>query len=661
MFYVKLATQNIKKNRQAFMPFLLSMTFLGALNTLMLILANDQGLTKMHGAEALQQLFGFGAVVIIIFSVIFSIYTSSILDKQRKKELGLYNILGLGKRELARLTLVEMFFSFLITAVLGILSGIVFSRIAYLCLKKLLAIGTEFKFVIQPQTLFLVLGIIFLLFVFIYLLSLVSILRSDPIKFLQAAKEGEREPKAKWFVALLGFGALGWGYYLALTIESPVSAVIKFFWAVLLVIVGTYFLFTAGSIVILKLLRKNERYYYNNKHFIPLSGMIYRMKQNAVGLASICILSTMVLVTIGTTASLYFGEQDRIEQNFPRDVMITSVAKTDKLKQDAKAYAKKQGMTVTNVQQLKASEGLLFLREGQGQLKPVIRGSFSPNDADRAVNVVLMDLIDFNQVTGSSYRLEKASDILVYNNDKFSGKTLELGGEKLSIVKNLPRADELGNLGNGVTPAYLVVVRDQSVYDALVNKWYTTKDMENYRTPRYYLNFDIKGSTDKAKRLAFVRGLSRALAKDNSGYGIEFKDSYRQSLKIFDGGFFFIGIILGTAFLLATAMIIYYKQVSEGMDDHDRFVILQKVGMDRTEVKRVIHSQIMMVFIFPLAVAIMHVGFAFPLIKKMLILFGLNNWHLYLIVTLIVIAIFTLIYYLVYQLTARVYYRLIER
>ena len=263
MFYVKLATQNIKKNRQAFMPFLLSMTFLGALNTLMLILANDQGLTKMHGAEALQQLFGFGAVVIIIFSVIFSIYTSSILDKQRKKELGLYNILGLGKRELARLTLVEMFFSFLITAVLGILSGIVFSRIAYLCLKKLLAIGTEFKFVIQPQTLFLVLGIIFLLFVFIYLLSLVSILRSDPIKFLQAAKEGEREPKAKWFVALLGFGALGWGYYLALTIESPVSAVIKFFWAVLLVIVGTYFLFTAGSIVILKLLRKNERYYYS--------------------------------------------------------------------------------------------------------------------------------------------------------------------------------------------------------------------------------------------------------------------------------------------------------------------------------------------------------------------------------------------------------------
>ena len=659
MFYAKLALQNIKQNKQAFMPFLISMIFLGALNTLMLQLINESGIAKLPGGETYKSLFTFGAAIIIIFSVIFSIYTSSILNKQRKKELGLYNILGLGKRELVKLTFFEMLISFVITAVLGILSGVVFSRLSYLVLKKMIDFK-NFTLVFDLNTLILSVLVMGLLFVCVFIISLFSILKSDPIKFLQASKEGEREPKAKWLLALIGFISLGYGYYMSLTIKSPVTAVVQFFVAVLLVIVGTYLVFTAGSIVILKLLRKNERYYYNNKHFIPLSGMIYRMKQNAVGLASICILSTMVLVTIATTASLYFGKNDQVKQNYPYEMMITTTSEPQKLEDSIKTYAKEQNVKLTNFQNVKLSEELLFTRQKSGKLTVEDRGTYNIDNANSAVNVVLLTLDEYNKATKSKDILARSSDALVYTNDKFDQNTLKMTGANLNVTKQLTSLPKLGIVIDGVTPIYVVVVKDQAAYDSLVNKWYPRKEDADYKIERSHLNFDFN-LNGEAKRLNFIRGLSSYLARNNKGYYLDAKDSYRQSIQTFNGSFFFIGIVLGTAFLLATVMIIYCKQVSEGMDDRDRFVILQKVGMDKSEVKRVIHSQIMMVFIFPLAMAIIHIAFAFPLIKKLLLLFSLSNWHLYLLVTVIVILVFTVIYYLVYQLTARVYYRLIER
>ena len=663
MFFAKLAQQNIRKNKQAFVPFILSMIFLAALNTLMLLVANDPGLAKLRGAEAITQLFGFGSVVILIFSVIFATYTGNILNKQRKKEFGLYNVLGLGKRELYKLNFFENLFSLVVTLVAGLLTGVIFSRLAYLIIKKLLGVGNEFSFSIQPTILLSVVIIIVGLYFWLYLISVISIFKSDPIELLHAKQKGEKEPKANWLLAIVGVVALVWGYWIALTIQSPVSAIMNFFTAVLLVVVGTYLLFMAGSIVILKLLRKNEKYYYNVKHFIPVSGMIYRMKQNAVGLASICVLSTMVLVTVATTAGLFFGSNDQVNQNFPREIMISSGSPLNEVKKAATDYAAKENVKLTDLQEVKSTQPLLFTTENNG-LKVSNRIEFTTKKIGKAVDVILMSLADYQQATGSKLALKSKNDILLYTTDsKYQGQILNLSGTKFNVTEQLNEdaVSALGNLSTTPVPLYLVIVKDQSQIDSLLNKWYSTKEMVSYKDLAYQFNFNFS-LKNEAKRKAFIRGLSKALAASGqSGYVFETKDSYRESIKLFDGGFFFIGIILGTAFLLATALIIYYKQVSEGMDDREQFVILQKVGMDDQEVKRVIHSQIMMVFAFPLIVALIHVAFAFPLIKKMLILFGITNWQLFLLVTIVVALIFSILYYIVYQLTARVYYRLVER
>lgn len=662
MFYAKLAFQNIRKNKQAFVPFLLSMIFLTALNTLMLMVANDSGLAKLQGAGAITQLFGFGSVIVLIFSVVFATYTETILNKQRKNELGLYNVLGMGKRELYKLTFFEKVINLVTTVVLGITSGVIFSRLAYLIIKKLMGVGGEFKFTLNPSILMITILFIAGVYAWLYLINAFNIFKSDPIELLHADQKGEKEPKAKWFLALVGLVSLVWGYWIALTIKSPVSAITNFFIAVLLVIIGTYLIFTAGSIVVLKLLRKNENYYYNVKHFIPVSGMIYRMKQNAVGLASICILSTMVLVTVSTTAGLFFGLNDQVQQMFPRDVMVTSAEPLTKLKQVAKTYAAEEDVKLSDMQYSRASQPLLVTKDANN-FKVSDRMYYSVSDVDKSANVVLISLSEYNTLTKDNLSLNKTDDIFMYTTARsYPEKTMVLNGHKYQIKQQVNKLKDTGLLNVSPVDSYIVVMKDQQQIDSLLKEWFDTKKGEAYLAPAYALNFNVD-LKDQAKRKAFIRGLSKEFAKtsDKQWYSFQYKDSYRESVKRFDGGFFFLGIILGTAFLLATTLIIYYKQVSEGMDDRERFVILQKVGMDEAEVKRVIHSQIMMVFIFPLAFAMLHVAFAFPLIKKMLVLFGITNWQLFLVVTLAVALIFSILYYIVYQLTARVYYRLVER
>lgn len=662
MFYAKLAFQNIRKNKQAFAPFLLSMIFLTALNTLMLMVANDPGLAKLQGAEAITRLFGFGSVIVLIFSVVFATYTETILNKQRKNELGLYNVLGMGKRELYKLTFFEKVINLVTTVVLGIASGVIFSRLAYLLIKKLMGVGGEFKFTLNTSILTLTILFIAGVYAWLYLINAFNIFKSDPIELLHADQKGEKEPKAKWFFALVGLATLAWGYWIALTIKSPVSAITKFFMAVLLVIIGTYLIFTAGSIVVLKLLRKNENYYYNVKHFIPVSGMIYRMKQKAVGLASICILSTMVLVTVSTTAGLFFGSSDQVQQMFPRDIMVTSAEPLTKLKQVAKTYAAEKDVKLSDMQYIRASQPLLFTKDANN-FKVSDSMDYSVSDADKVVNVVLISLSEYNALTKDNLSLNKTDDIFMYTTaQNYPEKTMILNGHTYQIKQQVNKLKDTGVLNGSPVDSYIVVMKDQKQIDSLLKEWFDTKKGEAYLAPAYALNFNID-LKDKAKRKEFIRGLSKEFAKtsDKQWYSFQDKDSYRESIKRIDGGFFFLGIILGTAFLLATTLIIYYKQVSEGMDDRERFVILQKVGMDEAEVKRVIHSQIMMVFIFPLAFAMLHVAFAFPLIKKILVLFGITNWQLFLVVTIVVALIFSLLYYIVYQLTARVYYRLVER
>ena len=370
----------------------------------------------------------------------------------------------------------------------------------------------------------------------------------------------------------------------------------------------------------------------------------------------------MVLVTVSTTAGLFFGLNDQVQQMFPRDIMVTSAEPLTKLKQVAKTYAAEEDVKLSDMQYIRASQPLLFTKDANN-FKVSDRMNYSVSDVDKAANVILISLSEYNALTKDNLSLNKTDDIFMYTTaHSYPEKTMILNGHKYQIKQQVNKLKDTSLLNVSPVDSYIVVMKDQQQIDSLLKEWFNTKKGEVYLAPAYALNFNID-LKDQAKRKAFIRGLSKEFAKtsDKQWYSFQDKDSYRESVKRFDGGFFFLGIILGTAFLLATTLIIYYKQVSEGMDDRERFVILQKVGMDEAEVKRVIHSQIMMVFIFPLAFAMLHVAFAFPLIKKMLVLFGITNWQLFLVVTLAVALIFSILYYIVYQLTARVYYRLVER
>lgn len=360
MFYAKLALTNLKKNHRGYLPFLISMLFLVAINTMTQVIVNNEGMRALPGGGSASAMFGLGHIVIIIFTIIFSFYTNIFLLKQRKKELGLYNILGLGKRELYQLMIWENILSFLIVIVSGLLTGIVLSKFSFLVLRRLISVGNAFVFQLSPKSL----GFVTLLFVGIFFLLLLincwQISRTNPISLLHGSKKGEQEPKARWFLAILGLACLGGGYGIAVMIESPLSALNLFFVAIILVILGTYFLFTAGSIALLKLLKRNERFYYKTNHFISVSSMMYRMKQNAAGLASICILSTMVLVTAATTASLFFGQKDVENTRYPREVMVSTVHKPELVEQAIETISAEKQAPLTKQVYLTSTKSIMF-------------------------------------------------------------------------------------------------------------------------------------------------------------------------------------------------------------------------------------------------------------------------------------------------------------
>lgn len=664
MFYLKLAAGNLRKNRQSYLPFLLAMIFLTAVNTVTQLIVKNEGMEALPSADSARQMFGFGGFVIIIFSVIFSFYTNSFLLKQRKKELGLYNVLGLGKKELYQMVFWETCFSYMITTLVGGICGAVFGKFSFLVLRKLIGSDAAFKFKLEPQALlFTALGFALIYFC-LFLVNCWQIRRTDPIELLRDAAAGEKEPKTRWISALLGVICLGVGYYLAITIKSPVSALMIFFIAVVLVIIGTYCLFDAGSIVWLKTLRKNKRFYYQPEHFINVSSMIYRMKQNAAGLASICILSTMVLVTVATTASLYFGEQNQVDSRFTHDVQLETTVKPKEMEQAIQKLAAEKNLTLTNDMTLESTDNLLFTREGN-HFSVSNMMEYTPEKMKTAAMLTFISLAEYQKLSGDKTSLADNEVLTFLLDGKPLGNTIQLANHTFSVKKELTELPGFKKQ-EGLMETALIIMKNDTIIKRLLDEWYQTPEFAKYKEPQYFYGANIAGGTEK-ERLAFgnelTQQLSAAYPEESAAYAytVDTKDLFRESIRIFDGGFFFLGIMFGLTFMLATALIIYYKQVSEGLDDERRFDTLQKVGMSHDEVKKVIRSQIKMVFSLPLLAAILHLGFAFPLIRKLLLLFGLTNWKLFLLATLICVLIFTVLYYIVYRLTARTYYRIVER
>lgn len=663
LFYPKLAAGNIKKNGKTYIPYIFTSILTVAMFYIIRSLSLNEGISSLVGADSIAVTLSLGSWIVGIFAVVFLFYTNSFLMKQRKKELGLYSILGMEKKHIAKVIGLETVYIVIISFALGLGLGILLDKAMYLIILRIMDADAALGFYVSKRAALSAVALFSAIFLLIYLNSLRQIHFSKPIELLRSRSCGEKEPKAKWIIALLGLACLGGGYYLSVTTQNPVSAIMLFFLAVVLVIIGTYLVFTAGSIVFLKLLRKNKRYYYKTRHFISVSGMIYRMKQNAVGLANICILSTMVLVMISSTVSMQIGMEDIINHRYPFDIMIyTDADENNRTEETAIKEIDKSGLTIKK-QISYRYVNFSALRNGSVfEVREVDESDLE--DFNNLNSLFIIPLADYNELTESEKTLED-DEVFVYSNsrDKYEEKTLTVFDSTFRVKSLISDFPGDGIMSAYITSSHFVIVKDMDIVTDIFEKQKSIYK-DNASEIKLCIGADVSGN--EAEQTELVDNISNALSDYNSGeisysYMVDGKAGSEKSFSAVYGGLLFLGIFLGSLFTMATILIIYYKQISEGYEDKERFEIMQKVGMTGAEVKQVIHSQILTVFFLPLITAGIHVVFAFPIISKILFLLNLYNTRLYIVCTAGCFAVFALMYALIYSLTAKVYYKIVSR
>ena len=637
--YEKLAVTNLKNNRKTYVPYI----FTGVLTVMMFYIIDALSRGKGITQDTLKICLQYATGVIVVFAVIFLFYTNSFLIKRRKKEIGVYNILGMGKRHIARMMAVETILTAGISILGGLVFGIIFGKLMYLLLLKILHNSVDMQFSVNGtaivQTVILFAGI----FLLTYLYNILQIQLVNPVELLHGGNQGEKEPKSRWLLVIIGVAALGNGYRIALTTEAPLEALLKFFIAVICVIIGTYALFIAGSIVVLKMLRKNKAYYYNPKHFTSVSGMIYRMKQNGAGLANICVLSTMVLVMVSTTVSLYAGMEDILDSRFPRDVSIVckqaDVDHEEIIERLLKEQCEKAGVKITD---------RVWYR--YGSMNAVLKGDklenvnqYYPDNHFYYVEMMTQD--EYNRIEKRNVSLEEQEILTYTTNGKCGKKQINIAGQNYQVKKEL---SEMTSQPKSTAEIY------KTLYIVFAN----AEQIERIEPFSYADKFNLKGDDGKQKET--LEQIQNEFYEKFPDGTMESRMLSRSSFYELYGGLFFIGIYLGSMFIMATVLIIYYKQISEGCDDRERYQIMQKVGMSKKEVKRSIRSQVLSVFFLPLVVAVIHVAVAFKVMTKILGVLNLTNVSLFAVCTIITIAVFAVFYIIVYSITAKEYYRIVN-
>ena len=673
LLYPRLAWQNIKGDRRFFAPYFLALLGNVAAFYIMTALAVDPGMSQLHGAMYVQSFCFMGMFIAAVFSAVFLLYVNGFLMKQRKKALGLYNILGMGKSHIAAVLFFETLFVGGAGIVCGLLTGLLFHKLVTLALYKLLRFAVPFGFAISWDAMART-AILFGVLIGLTLLSNLNKVRvSKPIELLYGGQVGEREPRTKWFMTLLGVLTLGAGYYIALRTTNGMEAIAFYFVAVFLVIIGTYCLFTAVSIFVLKALRANKRFYYKTSHFIGVSGMLYRMKQNAVGLANICILSTMVMVMVSGTLSLYLGTQDIVNRQAPSDLTVLV------------RYDPDEAEPFDPAAMLRFQEGFIQ-DQGYSVSEDLIYSSFTftvgrlPDSSYTTENdlVTLGTAITTIQVltqdayaaaTGVSLGLEAGEvafggeeDVLTIHWGTLEGAG-SFGRSDLTVAQHL---EESLSADAAVSDTSTLVVADTAALMELYEK-----QKEAYGEDSSWMEWQASFSVDATdEELRAVQQAYNQYVRDDAVFagtgkwwscGWTLRCDVEADAYGLAGGFLFLGIFLGTIFLMATVLIIYYKQISEGYEDKARFEIMQKVGLSREEVRASIRSQVLMVFFLPIAVAAIHILFDFNMVEKLLTLFQVYNTTLTALCTLGTVLVFFLVYGAVYLLTARTYYKIVER
>ena len=674
--YGKLAVTNLKNNGKSYIPYVLASAFSVMMYYIMDNLYRNRSLVEKGSPLAI--MLSYAAAVLLIFSVIFLFYINSFLIKRRKKELGIYNILGMGKGHLGKMLFLESVITTGASIIGGILAGILFGKLVYLILLKILHMGGKIEYRISLASTGITTILFGAIFILIFLYNLLQMKLSNPIELLRGGNTGEREPKTKWIMTIIGILCLAGGYSIALMTKEPMAALGKFFIAVILVIIGTYALFMAGSITLLKILRRKKSYYYKTRHFTAVSGMIYRMKQNAVGLANICILSTMVLVMVSMTVSLYGGMNDVITTRFPYEAQITSSGinqkEEEQIEEIIKNMTKKNHTVPTSQIRFHMGRFTTVYNNKTKKFDMMAAGDYANSNV---ADLVMIPLSDYNQTEGKNVNL-KENEVLLYHrnhnrNDNRSHKKSDTDTQKDKKVIQLNSrsykvVDELDRLAiakadtTSFIDGWYVVVKDSSIITSYLKEIYENSNIydelkEYYGKIHYSYSFNLNGS--RANRTKTEKSIQKQLQKKFANCSIESRELSRESFYELYGGFLFIGIFLGIIFLMATTLIIYYKQISEGYDDRERYQIMQKVGMSKKEVRQSIRSQVLLVFFLPLIMAVIHLAFAFKIITKLLSVLNLTNISLFFMYTVGTVAVFAVIYAIIYSITAREYYKIL--
>lgn len=667
-FYPKLAWDGIRKNKRLYFPYLLTGGVMVMMYYILSYLIESPALSHVPGGSVMMTLLPLGCGVIAIFSLLFLFYSNSFLIRQRYREFGLYNILGMDKRNISKIMIWECLVVAVIAIGSGMVAGIALSKAAELVLLNLVGMEVTFALSIGVASLWqtpLVFGGIYFL---LLLNSLIKVRRSKPLELMKADKVGEKLPKRIWVEAIIGVIFLGAAYYLAVSIEEPLAAFAAFFAAVLLVIGGTYELFMAGSVVFCKLLQKNKRYYYKSNHFVSVSSMVYRMRRNGAGLASICILLTMVLVMLSVTASMHMGVEDMLHNRYPKGVNISV------------NFDSADGISDENIQHLQST-----IRESCG-LEPDLTGfrtgeipglitedgitvdysshvDFSLSTYNNVGYLSVVSLEDYNRMTGSDKTLEDDECMIYCVRTEYTADTFSMEyGKAYRVKKVLDTFIEDSEVNALVVPTIYIVVND---FDAFVAPVLPLKNSlgDSMMLFDWRCSFDLDTPEKEIAAASAIREVFGNMAEGENtifSYSVHSREAQRQSFYQDSGSLFFLGIMLSIVFLVAAVLIIYYKQISEGYEDQSRFAIMQKVGMTKKDIRKSINSQMLTVFFLPLVFAGIHLCFAFPFIWKILMLFALDNMTFVIVVMLICFVIFGVFYALVYKITSNTYYSIVS-
>ncbi|MDO4321050.1 MAG: FtsX-like permease family protein [Lachnospiraceae bacterium] len=668
--YSRLAFTGIVKNYRTYVPYLLTCIGMVMMCYILHFLMESEQVAAMEGGDTLQAMLSFGNGVFAVFAVIFLFYTNSFLIRNRKKEFGLYNILGMGKRNLARILLWENGIIAVLSLVGGMLCGILFSKLAELFIAIILHAEISMKFSVELQSMTGTLRLFLVIFLLILMNALFQVGKAKPIDLLHSSAVGEKPPKANWLLAIAGFGLLGAAYYIAASIQDPMSAFMLFFVAVAMVIVATYLIFIAGSVVLCKVLQKNKKYYYRPNHFVSVSSMMYRMKRNGAGLASICVLSTMVLVMLSAATCLYFGNEARLTGRYPRQIELSTYSfdksYLQQIDEAVDTVLESSGLERENVLEYRyLSIGGYFDNDQVILDEEKLVKDFSIMDAAKVQDIYFIPVDDYNRIMGAEEALGE-NEVLLYapRTGSYEYDTITLEGcETWKIKKRVDDFVETGEATATIFNSIYLFVPDEAFLEQVYTVQKEIYGRNASSLVRYY-GFDIPAGDETQMQAAekISHAVDELMTADES-FPFTLRScraAEKADFLALYGGLFVLGVLLAAVFLAATVLIMYYKQITEGLEDQSRFDIMQKVGMTDREIRSSIHSQMLTVFLLPLLLAGLHTVFAFPIVRKLLMLFGIMNSRVLLFTNIGCFLVFTLFYTAVYFITSRSYYKIVR-